>query len=411
MTGHSIVPGCRSCGSGGLETVLAFGPMALADGLLTRETLGRPEPKYPLTLAFCEGCGLVQILETVPDQALFGEDYPYYSSYSDTLLEHSRQNAEALIAGRGLSEESLVVELASNDGYLLQYFLARGVPVLGIDPAPGPAAAAEEKGVPTLRAFFDLELARRLRARGTRADVVVANNVLAHVSDLNGFVAGIGELLRSEGVAVLEVPYVVDLVDKCEFDTIYHEHHCYFALGPLISLFSRHGLHVNHVEHHSIHGGSLRLFVGKRAEASPAVAGLLSREMAEGVNSLERYREFAQRVEAVRRDLRAMLLGLKAEGKRIAAYGAAAKGATLLGYAGIGTDIIDFVVDRNVHKQGRFMPGVHVPISDPSRLLEEAPDYVLLLAWNFQREIIEQQAAYGRAGGRFIVPIPNLDVV
>ncbi len=258
---HEVITRCRSCGGDGLHLILSLGETPLADGLLTADDLDEPEPRYPLNVVFCEECSLVQLRETVDPEVVFGDDYPYYSSFSDALLEHSRLNAERLIAERGLDEGSLVMELASNDGYLLRNFVQAGIPVLGIDPVPGPAEAAKKVGVPTLAEFFGQSLADRLVTEGKRADVVIANNVLAHVADTNGFVGGIATLLKDDGLAVIEVPYLRDLVDECEFDTIYHEHLCYFSVTALARLFSAHGLSLNRVEHYPIHGGSLRLFV------------------------------------------------------------------------------------------------------------------------------------------------------
>jgi SAM-dependent methyltransferase len=411
MSDYITIDACRSCGSDDLTSILSLGETPLADGLLTPEQLEEPEPRFPLTVAFCGACALVQLHEIVAPEIVFGEDYPYFSSFSDALLDHSRRNVEAIIASRGLNEDSLAVELASNDGYLLQYFAKEGIPVLGIDPAPGPAAAAEAAGVPTLCEFFSLEVAERLRAEGTTADVIVANNVLAHVADLNGFVAGIATLLTDDGVAVIEHPYLRDLIDHCEFDTIYHEHLCYFSVSALVPLFARHGLFLNDVEHLPIHGGSLRLFVGKRDEVSDTVRSYLADEDAAGMTRLEYYTDFADRVRGVRSGLVELLSSLREEGKTIAAYGAAAKGATLLNYSDVGLQYLDYVVDRNTHKQGRHMPGVHLPIHDPVRLLEDQPDYVLLLPWNFRDEILAQQQTYIERGGRFIVPIPEPQII
>jgi len=402
---------CRSCGHAGLEPVLDLGRTPLADRLLTATQLAETEPVYPLQVAFCPHCSLLQILETVPPEVLFCEDYPYYSSFSDALLRHSRENVLDLIARRDLGPRSLAVELASNDGYLLRNYVEAGIPVLGIDPAEGPAREAEKIGVRTLNTFFTAELATRLAADGRQADVIHGNNVLAHVADTNGFVGGIATLLAGSGVAVIEVPYVKDLIDHREFDTIYHEHLCYFSVTALDHLFRRHGLYLNEVKRLPIHGGSLRLYVEKVERVGDSVKELLALEAAERVDRIDFYRDFAQRVEGLKTELLALLRGLKAQGRSVAAYGAAAKGATLVNYVGIGTDLVDFVVDRNVHKQGRYMPGQHIPIFGPERLLTAQPDYVLLLAWNFAAEIMEQQAEYARRGGRFVVPVPEPKVV
>ena len=402
---------CRSCEGQDLTVFLSLGNMPLSDGFLAPDDLARQEPRFPLDVAFCRDCALAQILETVPPEELFGADYPYFSSFTDALLEHSAANVAARIDERRLDGNSLVVELASNDGYLLQYYRAQGIPVLGIDPAPGPVAAARARGVETLQAFFGRDLAVRLAAQRRKADVIHANNVLAHVADTNGFVSGIGALLEDDGVAVIEVPYVKDLIDHGEFDTIYHEHLCYFSVTALTHLFQRHGLALQRVQPLAIHGGSLRLFVGKRQESDPSVDEYLKAERQAGVDEYEYYAGFSARVGRIRNGLVELLGRLKRDGARIAGYGAAAKGTILLNFADLGAGMLEFVADRNVHKQGRYIPGVRLPIVSPDRILEAQPDYLLILPWNFKEEIMEQQAEYRRRGGRFIVPVPEPAVI
>ena len=397
---------CRSCGAGNLLRFLSLGDMPLTDAYVEPGRADEPEPRYPLDVAFCPSCALVQLQYAVPAEAIF-RDYSYYSSFSPTLLDHSRKHARELIGSRELGSDSLVVELASNDGYLLRTFVEEGIPVLGIDPAVGPADVAEAIGVPTLREFFGVDLASRLTSEGKRADVVIANNVLAHVPDLNGFVKGIATILAEDGIAEIEVPYVRELIERLEFDTIYHEHLCYFSLTALQALFDRHGLSLDRVRLLPIHGGSLRLTVGRRSGQANHVRVYLDAEAAEGLDRFHHYEVFRDRVEGLQASLREMLQRLRRSGKRIAAYGAAAKGTILLNSSGIGTDLISFVADKSPHKQGKLMPGVGIPIVEPERILDEMPDHVLLLAWNLQDEIIREQRAYLEAGGTFIVPIPH----
>lgn len=404
---------CRSCGSVGLQGILSLGEMPLANALLPSDRPDVLEERYPLNLAYCPQCALVQIRETISPEKLF-RHYPYFSSFSNTVLKHAEQIASRMIQGRGLGSGSLVIEVASNDGYLLQYYRQRGIPVLGIEPAVNVARKAqEERGIRTVCEFFGRELAEELRNRGERADVLHAHNVLAHVADLNGFVAGLGRVVKDDGVVVIEVPYVKDMFEGCEFDTIYHEHLCYFSLTALESLFSRQGLGIEAVERLPIHGGSLRLFVvpEERAGRQASVTALREEEAAWNAGLAETCRGFAQQVEKVKTALVRLLGGLRAQGKRLAAYGAAAKGTTLLNFCGIGRDTLEFVVDRSTYKQGMYMPGVHLPILPLAKLLEAMPDYVLLLTWNFSEEILAQQAEFLRRGGRFIIPVPEPHIV
>ncbi len=396
----------------GFAAVLDLGCTPLANRLVPREELHQKDPVFPLRLVLCRACGLLQITETVPPETLFRQ-YAYFSSFSDTRIESSRALSERLIQRRGLHADSLVVEAGSNDGYLLQHFAQRGIPVLGIDPARNVADAAIARDVPTLAEFFTADLASQLASQGKRADIFAANNVLAHVPDLNGFVQGIERILKPGGMASIEFPYVVDMIQQLEFDTIYHEHLCYFSLTVAERIFRRYGLAIADVERLMVHGGSLRLTVERAdsAKPTPSVQQMLDEEQALGVEQPEFFRGFDERVVHLKQTLPTLLSDLKGRGKQLAAYGAAAKGTTLLNYCGIGDDVIDYVVDRNPHKQGHFLPGTRLPIYSTDRLLEDRPDYVLLLTWNFADEILQQQAAFRATGGKFILPVPEPKIV
>jgi len=408
----SEAPPCRSCGSRGLRTFLSLGKTPLSDNILTAEQLGGPEPRFPLDVAFCPDCTLVQILEEVPEEQLFVDNYLYFSSFSDHLLHHSRAHAMELIESRDLRPDSFVVEVASNDGYLLRNFAEHGIRVLGIDPAPDQAKAAREIGVPTIEEFFGTETAVRIRAEHGPADVVIAKNVMAHVPKLNDFVGGLAALVSDDGVVTVENPYVRDLVEHGEFDTIYHEHFYYYSCTAVDLLMKRHGLSLNDVEYFpDLHGGTLRWHMGRTPDVSDTVSAYLARERETGLTGFGYYRDFALTVERIRTDLLDLLGGLRSQGASIAAYGAAAKGSTLINYVGIGPELVDFVVDRNTYKQGKFMPGMHIPIVDPQVLLDRQPDYCLLLAWNFTDEILRQQEEYVRRGGRFIRPVPVPEIL
>jgi SAM-dependent methyltransferase len=371
------------------------------------------EKRYPLRAKVCEVCKLVQVDYDVAPEELFG-DYVYFSSYSDEWLAHAKAYCEMAKQRFALGGASLVVELASNDGYLLKNFLTMGVPVLGIDPSGTVAAAAEEIGVPTLVEFFGATLAHRLAADGQRADLIIGNNVLAHVPRLNDFVAGIVELLKPEGTVTIEFPHLLTLIEHVAFDTIYHEHYSYISLLAIEQVFSRHHLRIYDVEKLPTHGGSLRVFASRAdrpgLQDSATLQAVRGEEAAAGLQDLETYRSFATRVDECRESLLAFLAAARVQGRAVAAYGAAAKGNTLLNFCGVGCDDISVVADKNPHKQGKLLPGTHIPVVSPETLLSREPDYVLILPWNLQHEIRGQLAAIAAWGGRFVTPVPLVQV-
>src|SRR6266478_3490833 len=400
---------CRSCTQKEGALILDLGLQPLANNLLREEDLAKPEPKFPLRLALCQSCWLLQILDLVPPVQLFSE-YLYFSSFSDLMLRHAKQAAERYIKEFSLSHKSLVIEVASNDGYFLQNFEAAGVPCLGIEPANNIAKVAREKGIETLVEFFGADLARQLAASGRHADLILGNNVFAHAPNTNDFVSGLRALLKPGGRVILEFPYAADFIEKSEFDTIYHEHVFYFSLTALEPLFERHGLSIFHVERLGIHGGSLRLFAGANGAHArqSSMTNLLQEEKRKGISGLKYYEGFADRVREVKRELVTLLQQLKHQGKSVAAYGASAKGSTLLNFFGLGREVLDFAADRSTYKQGRLTPGTHIPIVAPAWLLEKIPNYTLLLTWNFAEEILAQQQSYRDEGGKFIIPIPQV---
>jgi SAM-dependent methyltransferase len=371
------------------------------------------ETFYPLHAYVCESCLMVQLGTIVDAGHIFREDYAYFSSYSDMWVDHARRYADAMVERFGYGAESKVVEVASNDGYLLQFFVQRGVPVLGVDPTKGTAAAAEKRAVPTRVEFFDSGLAKQLVEEGHSADLVIGNNVLAHVPLVHDFVEGLRIILKPGGVVTMEFPHLMRLIEKTEFDTIYHEHYSYWTLFVVERLFAEHDLHLFDVEELSTHGGSLRIYArhAGEGEAGERVEELKARERAAGLDRLETYEAFNDTVRALKRDVLEFLIHAKGEGKTIAAYGAAAKGTTLLNYCGVRNEFVDYVLDRSPHKQGRFLPGVRIPIHPPEHAAVTRPDYLLILVWNLKDEVVEQMAHIRDWGGRFVVPIPEVEVL
>jgi len=405
-------PACRLCGAPLRVSFADLGVSPIANDYV--EDVTATERFYPLHAYVCDSCFMVQLGTIVDAKHIFRDDYAYFSSYSDSWVEHARRYVEMMLERFGYDAGSKVVEVASNDGYLLQFFVQHGVPVLGVDPTSGTAAAAEERGVPTRVEFFGRELAAQLVEEGHAADLVIGNNVLAHVPPVHDFVEGLRVILKPGGVVTMEFPHLLRLIEKREFDTIYHEHYSYWSVLVVERLFAEHGLELFDVEELRSHGGSLRIFArhaGSNRAMAGAVASLKERERAAGLDRLETYTGFADSMREVKRNLLEFLIDAKREGKTVAAYGAAAKGTTLLNYCGVRSDFIDYVLDRNPHKQGTFLPGVRIPIHGPEHADETKPDFLLILVWNLTDEIVEQMAHIREWGGRFVVPLPEVRVI
>jgi SAM-dependent methyltransferase len=409
-----LMPECRFCRAPLATQLVDLGSSPLANSYLTERQLGEMEPSYPLTVYVCDECLLVQLPEAVPSKQIFS-DYAYFSSFSDSWLAHARAYVAMAEQRFDLGDNSLVVEIASNDGYLLQYFQERQIAVLGIEPAANVAAVAQAKGIPTLVRFFGSELAMEMREAGRRADLIIGNNVLAHVPDLNDFVAGLAQLLAPNGVITIEAPHLLELLQQGQFDTVYHEHYSYFSLLVLLRIFAAHGLRIFDVDQLDTHGGSLRIYAAHADDAmkseSDAVGRVRDLEIAAGLDQHAGYSTFTDLVAEIKLGLLEFLISAKRAGKRIAGYGAPAKGNTLLNYCGIRTDFIDFTVDRNPHKQGLYLPGSRIPIRPPEAIDIEKPDYLLILPWNLRSEVVAQTARIRDWGGRWVVAVPRVEIL
>jgi hypothetical protein len=404
---------CRFCQTPLKHSFADLGMSPLANSYLKPEELHQAEAFYPMHVYVCETCYLVQLPEFESPQHIFG-DYAYFSSYSETWLKHAKTYVEQMIERFGFDSGSQIVEIASNDGYLLQYFKEKGVPILGVEPAKNVAKIAQEAGIPTIVKFFGIQTAKELAAQGKHADLLVGNNVLAHVPDLNDFVGGMKILLKPQGLITMEFHYLRQLLTKNQFDTIYHEHFSYFSCIAVEKVFADHGLTIFDVEELPTHGGSLRIYARHTEDETKPITSrvkeLRDRELQEGFNKLETYTSFAQRVQETKRTLLEFLIQAKREGKSIVGYGAPAKGNTLLNYCGIRSDFMDYTVDRSPHKQGHFLPGTHIPIYHPDKIKETKPDYVVILPWNLKDEIMEQMKHIREWGGQFVVLIPEVEV-
>jgi SAM-dependent methyltransferase len=405
---------CRFCRAPLSRTFADLGVSPVANAFLRPDQLNAMEPFYPLHAYVCEECLLVQLEDFETPEQIFNDHYAYFSSYSDSWLDHARRYTDLVTARFGLNAKSFVVEIASNDGYLLQYFLQKGIPVLGIEPSSNVASAATGKGIDTWVTFFTAETARELVAKGQKADLILGNNVLAHVPALTDFICGLKILLADDGVITMEFPHLLCLIRNNQFDTIYHEHFSYFSFLAVTRIFAAHGLRIFDVDRLTTHGGSLRIFAAhdkcQHWRDQPSVANLLAEERAAGLDHGPTYSLFAEQVKKTKYELLGFLVEAKRAGKTIVGYGAPAKGNTLLNFCGIRTDFIDFTVDKSPHKQGMFLPGTHIPVEDPKKIFETRPDYVLILPWNLRDEIMAQMAGVAAWGGKFVVPIPQIRI-
>lgn len=405
---------CRACNTNLGEPFFSLGNSPLSNAYLSKDDLHKMEPYYPLEVYLCKRCYLIQLEEFKTAKNIFSSDYAYFSSYSESWLQHCKNYTEMMINRFGFNKDSFIVELASNDGYMLQYFRQQGIPVLGIEPASNTAEAAIEKGIPTDITFFDMSYAKKMVKAGKLADLIIGNNVLAHNPNLNDFVEGLNLVLKSNGIITMEFPHLLKLIEGNQFDTIYHEHFSYFSFYTVQKLFASHNLELFDVEEIPTHGGSLRIYAKHKDDASKTirknVRDLLENEEAAGIFDLNTYYDFSEKVKLTKRKLLQFLIQAKNEGKKIVGYGAPAKGNTLLNYCGIRTDFLDYTVDRNIHKQNKYLPGTHIPIQHPDKIKEDKPDYVLILPWNIKDEIMEQMSFIREWGGKFVVPIPELVV-
>ena len=405
---------CRFCHKPLQYVFLSLGSFPLSNSYLTKGQLLEKEVFYPLEVYVCDSCFLVQLQEYETVENIFG-DYAYFSSYSDTWLKHAKEYADDMIRLFGIDRNSFVVEIASNDGYLLQYFAGRGIPVLGIEPARNVAETARQKGIPTEVVFFGTQTAQRLASDGKSADLLLGNNVLAHVPNVNDFIMGLKILLKPQGIITMEFPHLMRLMEERQFDTVYHEHFSYFSFLTVEKIFHAHGLTLFDVEELSTHGGSLRIYArhpeNKTKPVAERVYQLKQREVEAGYADIHHYLGFQEKVRAIKREILKFLIEVKEERKTVVGYGAPAKGNTLLNYCGIRTDFIDYTVDRNPYKQGHFLPGSHIAIEEPDKIKKTKPDYVLILPWNIKDEIMEQMAFIRQWGGKFVIPIPKIEVI